>query len=463
MGRLRAPGRWRRSRYRRPVLRCNRRRCTCSQPGQNTFPPGSNAFGPPAVAPNEWSSPIAPVAPAERPSAPPAGAGQYVAAIAVGVLLAVLIGVGGFYGWRKRHAPVAEAVPTVVTPVPMGQVAPGGATGTATATTAAATASVAPAGTASGDIAFRIVPSEAMLSVDGQDLARDLRTVPRPAMGKTVTVVARAKGFEDVTILIDFFTTSPMELTLKPAAAGGPTVTDPAPPAAEEVKNPRRIRRRRTRSRASPPAIRRSRRTPSEPDSRLALVTTSPLALSCLHEATSAETRLGRPARPRPRARDGACVARAARRAAPRTRRPTRPPSRRASSTSRERRPSSRSATRKPRCTSRRPRRSGRAPVALYTAGLAWDLASAPERAADAYGRALEVGGLDPKQTALAKDRVAQLEKTLGTVAVAAPEGWRVQLDTFTEVPTPARLHAARRASTRSACARRASRSSAVT
>lgn len=81
--------------------------------------------------------------------------------------------------------------------------------------------------------------------------------------------------------------------------------------------------------------------------------------------------------------------------------------------------------------------------VALYTAGLAWDLASAPERAADAYGRALEVGGLDPKQGGLAKDRVAQLEKTLGTVSVTAPEGWRVQLDTFTEVPTPARLHGA--------------------
>jgi hypothetical protein len=80
--------------------------------------------------------------------------------------------------------------------------------------------------------------------------------------------------------------------------------------------------------------------------------------------------------------------------------------------------------------------------VALYTAGLAWDLASKPERAADAYARALEVGGLDPKQNSLAKDRVAQLETTLGTVAVAAPEGWRVQLDTFTEVPTPARLHA---------------------
>lgn len=80
--------------------------------------------------------------------------------------------------------------------------------------------------------------------------------------------------------------------------------------------------------------------------------------------------------------------------------------------------------------------------VALYTAGLAWDLASKPERAADAYGRALEVGGLDPKQQGLAKDRVTQLETTLGTIAVTAPDGWRVQLDTFTEVPTPARLHA---------------------
>ena len=79
--------------------------------------------------------------------------------------------------------------------------------------------------------------------------------------------------------------------------------------------------------------------------------------------------------------------------------------------------------------------------VALYTAALAWDLASKPERAADAYGRALAVGGLDPKQTNLAKDRVVQLEKTLGTVVVSAPEGWRVQLETFTEVLSPARLH----------------------
>jgi len=79
--------------------------------------------------------------------------------------------------------------------------------------------------------------------------------------------------------------------------------------------------------------------------------------------------------------------------------------------------------------------------VTLYTAGLAWDNAARPERAADAYTRALDVGGIDPKQTGLARDRVSQLERTLGTVAVSAPEGWKVQLDTFTEVPVPARLH----------------------
>src|SRR5689334_19782100 len=36
--------------------------------------------------------------------------------------------------------------------------------------------------------------------------------------------------------------------------------------------------------------------------------------------------------------------------------------------------------------------------VALYTAGLAWDLAMRPERAADAYSRALDTPGLDAKQ-----------------------------------------------------------------
>ncbi len=200
-------------------------------PGQATFPPGTfppGSGGPTHGSPNDWPPPPSP---AERASAPPAGTGQYVAAIGVGVLLAVLIGFGGYYAWHKRHLPVTEKAPTTVTPavtpvpvpVPVGLVA-GGVT--------------APASTASAEVVFKIVPSQATLTVDGEEVAVDLRTVSRPAMGKTVTVVARAKGFEDVTIFVDFFTTSPMELTLTPASAGGPTVADPAPPTAVEPKDP---------------------------------------------------------------------------------------------------------------------------------------------------------------------------------------------------------------------------------
>lgn len=80
--------------------------------------------------------------------------------------------------------------------------------------------------------------------------------------------------------------------------------------------------------------------------------------------------------------------------------------------------------------------------VALYTAGLAWDLAGKPERAADAFARAVEVPGLDPKQSISAKEKIAAIEKTVGTVVVQGPEGWKVQLDSLTEAPVPARLHA---------------------
>ncbi|MDB4935756.1 MAG: serine/threonine protein kinase [Labilithrix sp.] len=175
----------------------------------------------------------APPDPAQRPSTPPAGAGQYIIAIAVGVLLAVLIGVGGFLAMRGRHPPPATMTTTPdtttgVTPVPVPV--------PVASTTAAATA------TASADVIFRVVPADATLAVDGRDLAADLRTIPRPPMGSTVTVVARAKGYDDVTVLVDYFTTSPLELTLKPAGAAAavppagpagavPPVADPAPPA----------------------------------------------------------------------------------------------------------------------------------------------------------------------------------------------------------------------------------------
>jgi hypothetical protein len=81
--------------------------------------------------------------------------------------------------------------------------------------------------------------------------------------------------------------------------------------------------------------------------------------------------------------------------------------------------------------------------VALYTAALAWEQASQSERAADDYGRAVELtgGGLTAQQESTAKERLSALEKVLGTLAVSGPEGTKVQLDQFTETVVPVRLH----------------------
>jgi hypothetical protein len=84
----------------------------------------------------------------------------------------------------------------------------------------------------------------------------------------------------------------------------------------------------------------------------------------------------------------------------------------------------------------------GRQPGAFHSAGLAWELADRPERAADAYARALAAGeGLSATETQQAKDRLDALERSLGTLDVKAPAGWTVQLDGGAEAPVPARLH----------------------
>ena len=80
--------------------------------------------------------------------------------------------------------------------------------------------------------------------------------------------------------------------------------------------------------------------------------------------------------------------------------------------------------------------------VALYTAAIAWEQANQPERAADAFVRALDAQGLSQQQIGTAKERIAALEKSLGTLVVTGPEGTKAQLDALTEAPLPARLHA---------------------
>ncbi len=79
----------------------------------------------------------------------------------------------------------------------------------------------------------------------------------------------------------------------------------------------------------------------------------------------------------------------------------------------------------------------------LYGAGLAWERANRPERAADDFARARDVPGLTPDQAADIKTRLDTLERSLGTLLVLGPAGWRVQVDANTEVVVPARLHGA--------------------
>ena len=197
------------------------------QPPQRQPPYG--AFQAPAVqqpspfdvSPFDVSSapppdPYGPSSQAQPP--PPAGAGQYALAIIAGVLVAILIGGAGFLLWRGKHAPQPEAsAPTV--------------TSTTGAGPSAATAPKAVTA-ASTEITFRLAPADATLSVDGKDLPPNIRAVPRPAIGMTINVVVRAKGCEDVTVLVDFFTTSPMDLTLKPAADANANANAAAAPAA---------------------------------------------------------------------------------------------------------------------------------------------------------------------------------------------------------------------------------------
>jgi serine/threonine protein kinase len=172
-----------------------------------------HAYGQPPTAAFEPQPPAA-----ERPSSAPAGAGHYVMAITAGVLLAVLIGVGGFLVVRHRRAAVA------VEPAPVIDPNASGASASGSGGASAGTPTPVPV-----EIAFRVTPPEATLSVDGLELAGEVRSVSRPAMGKSVMVVARAKGFEDMTVLVDFFSTSPLQIALKPAGAA-PVAADPSPP-----------------------------------------------------------------------------------------------------------------------------------------------------------------------------------------------------------------------------------------
>lgn len=167
--------------------------------------------------------------PASTPEAPPRSAtGHYAIAIAIGVGLAVVIGGGGFLAMRRSKARTVEVHPT-----------PSGSPASTSAPLASGAAPTALAG-ASATIAFNVSPAQAVLVLDGKDLDKGVRSVPRPPPGTTVSVHVRADGYDDAVIQVDAFTKSPVEMILResrPAlelgedagAAAAASGSDPAP------------------------------------------------------------------------------------------------------------------------------------------------------------------------------------------------------------------------------------------
>ena len=171
----------------------------------------------PPVQPNDpYAQPPPGYGPPPSSQGSPIPVSQYLLAAGAGVLLAVAIGVGSFFLWRKGNNADRTVAPQTQ-PQPTGQ--------TGLVTSSSAQPALSPPATA--DIVFKMTPDSAVLSVDGVPLERrssdQSKAIARPAVGKTVTVVAHAPGYEDVTILVDYFTTSPMDLALKPETAEADT------------------------------------------------------------------------------------------------------------------------------------------------------------------------------------------------------------------------------------------------
>jgi hypothetical protein len=80
-------------------------------------------------------------------------------------------------------------------------------------------------------------------------------------------------------------------------------------------------------------------------------------------------------------------------------------------------------------------------PFALFNSGLAWQAAGKPERAADAFATALELGGLNEMQTADAEQRLAELRKNLGWARIDAPADASLTFGHVTGAKAPTRVH----------------------
>ena len=173
-------------------------------------PPSGNPYGTTTIY--DVAGPIPPEMLGD--AQPPAGAGQYALAALVGLLIAVVIGGGGFFIWQTRTthdvSPPAVAMPAA--PAPTETIA-----------------SAAPAPVMPPEIVLQTTPADAAVVVDGKELPVDQRSIPRPDTGRTITVVLRANGYEETSVVVDHLTATPLDVMLKPVLELD--APDPAEPA----------------------------------------------------------------------------------------------------------------------------------------------------------------------------------------------------------------------------------------
>lgn len=80
-------------------------------------------------------------------------------------------------------------------------------------------------------------------------------------------------------------------------------------------------------------------------------------------------------------------------------------------------------------------------PSTKYNEAMAWDKAGDGPRAADAFAQALSSSGLDDARSTAARERLAELERTLATLSISAPAGGTATVAHVRDGKIPLRIH----------------------
>lgn len=81
------------------------------------------------------------------------------------------------------------------------------------------------------------------------------------------------------------------------------------------------------------------------------------------------------------------------------------------------------------------------AAITKYNEAFSWEKAGRLPEQADAYEAALAIGTLDAERTTYARERLIELEQSLGVLVVRQPQGARVYVAHAQARPVPARIH----------------------